>query len=329
METLVLKVDPRRPDRGSIILAAGIIRRGGLVAFPTETVYGLGADALNPDAVKRIFKAKGRPQDNPMIVHVASLKDAKKLTRRFPPTAERLCRRFWPGPLTLILPKAKHVPYETTAGLSTVAIRMPDHPVALALLKESKTPIAAPSANTSGRPSPTSAEHVIADLDGRIDAVLDGGKSRIGVESTVLDLTSKTPTILRPGGVTAEELRRILGKVKVYEKKKGDKRPRSPGMKYRHYAPKAKVILVEGDAKKAKEAIARLALRYRSRGEKVAILKTKERTNAETAAGLYRRLREYDRQKADIIIAEATGEAGLGAAVMNRLRKAATKTVKA
>jgi len=317
MKTIAYKPNPK-----TILEAARIIRGGGLVAFPTETVYGLGANALDPEAVERIFKAKGRPQDNPIIVHIARVEDARKLVLYFPPVAKRLADRFWPGPLTMILPKSKKVPYETTAGLDTVALRMPAHPVALALLKAAKVPVAAPSANVSGRPSPTTAAHVVHDLSGRIDAILDGGPARIGVESTVLDLTSKTPTVLRPGGIGIEELRKVLGKVNIYHAGKSAKRPRAPGMKYRHYAPKAPIILVEGDAGKARLKVNELARRHKRQGKRVRILKT-------GAASLYQQLRRFDGEDADVIIAQARDEKGLGLAVMNRLRKAATKIVAA
>jgi L-threonylcarbamoyladenylate synthase len=328
MKTTILKINPRRINRGKIKQAAIIIQKGGLVAFPTETVYGLGADALNPKAVRKIYKAKGRPQDNPMIVHVASIDQAKNLTKRFPPKAELLAKRYWPGPLTIILPKADKVPVEVTSGLDTVAIRMPSHSIALDLIKEAKTPIAAPSANRSGRPSPTSTEHVKTDLDGRIDMIIEGGNAKIGVESTVLDLTGKTPTILRPGKVTIEQLRKTLGNVKVYEPKKKEKSPRSPGMKYRHYAPKAPLILIEGAKKEVTAKAKQLAQEYRNKGKNVRILHTSTKTHAQSAADLYKHLRQCDKEGINIIIAEATDEKNLGHALMNRLRKAATKTIK-
>ncbi|MDC8437743.1 MAG: threonylcarbamoyl-AMP synthase, partial [Candidatus Nitrosotenuis sp.] len=229
--------------------AASIIRRGNLVAFPTETVYGLGADALNAKAVKKIFVAKGRPADNPLIVHVSDKESVNDLARDIPQLAEKLISRFWPGPLTIVLKKSKMVPKVTTGGLDTVAIRMPKNKIAQALIREAGTPIAAPSANFFGRPSPTLAKHVLDDLDGRISAIIDGGRTRIGIESTVIDLTRKTPMLLRPGGVTLEELHSAIGRVDVHPILKGKKSElvhRSPGMKYKHYSPDAHVILIEG-----------------------------------------------------------------------------------
>ncbi|MFH0861758.1 MAG: L-threonylcarbamoyladenylate synthase [Candidatus Altiarchaeota archaeon] len=327
MKTRFIRVDSKNPDKAKISQAANILTSAGLVAFPTETVYGLGADALNSKAVRKIYKAKGRPRDNPMIVHVASVKDAKRLVKRFPLKAIRLTKKFWPGPLTIILPKDGSVPKETTAGLNTVALRMPDHPVALALLREANVPIAAPSANSSGKPSPTTAAHVKNDLDGQIDAIIDGGPSRIGVESTVIDMSTKTPTILRPGAVTVEQIRRILKDVRVHQPSKNEKKPRSPGMKYRHYAPKARLILVVGEEKDVAAKAMELAAGYTAKGKKARIIGAKGKTQARTAAQLYGLMRKYDKERADIIIAEATTEKGLGLAVMNRLRKAATKTV--
>jgi L-threonylcarbamoyladenylate synthase len=342
METKVYRVNSKRPAPKAITESSNIIRLGGLVAFPTETVYGLGADALNPKAVRGIYKAKGRPQDNPMIVHVATIKDAKKLAKVFPPKARLLCDRFWPGPLTIILPKAKNVPRETTAGLDTVAIRMPAHRVALELIRKSKTPIAAPSANSSGKPSPTNASHVKADLMGKIHAILDAGPTRIGVESTVIDLTTKTPTILRPGGITIEQLRKVMPDVVTHQPAKEEKRPRSPGMKYRHYAPKAKVILVEGPKEGMRKRMKEKVRHYVSAGMRVGVISTERReywrpaiaklagkTSGEYANRLFRLMRELDQEGVDVIIAEGAEEREIGRALMNRLRKAATKTIKA
>jgi L-threonylcarbamoyladenylate synthase len=327
METQVHRVDPKKPDRDIISFCAKILRDGGLVAFPTETVYGLGANALDRSAVEGIFKAKGRPQDNPIIVHVASIDAAKGLTSRFPPTAKKMCRIFWPGPLTLILPKAKLVPSVTTGGLDTIAIRMPSHSVALALIREAGVPVAAPSANASGRPSPTEAKHVIHDLCGRIDAIIDAGKSRIGVESTVLDLTSETPTVLRPGGITIEDLRGVMGKVDLYESASSDSKPRCPGMKYRHYAPKAPIILIEGPKKLVRTKIRTLVREYQSCGKRTGVVFIDGKSHTEAAATLYGRFRKFDLEGTDVIIAEACGEDGLGMAIMNRLRKAASKRI--
>ena len=251
-KTLLLKVDPENPDPAKIQTAAEIIQKGGLVAFPTETVYGLGADALNPNAVLALFEAKKRPLDNPPIIHIANISEVYKLAKQVPPKAELLMKEFWPGPLTLIFKHSNIVPEVTVAGLDTVAIRMPKHKVALALIKQSNRPIAAPSANLAGKPSPTTAQHVFEDLNGRIDAILDSGPTNIGVESTVVDLSVDPPMVLRPGGTPFEALKKVLGDVKLHpfvqaEQELPLEKIRSPGMKHKHYAPKAEVILVEGN----------------------------------------------------------------------------------
>ncbi len=343
-KTIVLKVNCENPESAKISLAAAIIRKGGLVAFPTETVYGLGADALNPDAVRKIYTAKKRPLDNPIIVHVANENDIYKLAEETPECAEALTDRFWPGPLTLVLKASSMVPRVTTGGLDTIAIRMPKHRVALALIEASGTPIAAPSANLAGRPSPTVAEHVIEDLYGRIDIILDAGPTNIGVESTVLDLTCDPPRILRPGGVTYEELRSVLGEVTVHPAAAARseihiKHARSPGMKHKHYAPRAELIVVEGEFDAVVKKIGELAERHIREGRKVGILATEEslskyeagtvkllgsrRDLTSVARNLFRLLREFDEEKVDIIIAEGVPEEGLGLAIMNRLRRAA------
>jgi L-threonylcarbamoyladenylate synthase len=342
-QTVVLKVDSQQPDIENVRVAADIIRKGGLVAFPTETVYGLGADALNQKAVLALFKAKKRPMDNPPIVHVENVDDVYRLAEQVPPKADRLMRKFWPGPLTLIFKRSKIVPDVTVAGLDTIAVRMPQHAVALLLIKESKRPIAAPSANLAGKPSPTSAEHVFDDLNGRIDAILDGGPTRIGVESTVLDLSGDPPLILRPGGTPLEALRRVLGDVKLHpfvvaEKELSIEKTRSPGMKHKHYAPNAQVIVVEGGISEVITKVKELAESYRLKGVKVGVLATDEtlaayradvvkslgsRFNlAVVAQNLFRLLRELDAEGVDVIIAEGVPTEGLGLAVMNRLRKA-------
>ena len=242
MKTLLL-------NKNEIDIAADIIKNGGIVAMPTETVYGLAADALNGEAVAKIFKAKGRPMDNPLIVHISDIKQIDMLVSEFPDKAKKLAEKFWPGPLTIVLPKSDIIPDEVSAGLSTVAIRFPSHPVAHELIAKS-SPIAAPSANLSGSPSPTTVRHVLADMDGRIDAIVDGGDCEVGVESTVITLAEDVPTLLRPGGVTLEQLRAEIGEVKVHPAVlkslgKGMKAS-SPGMKYKHYSPKAEVILLRG-----------------------------------------------------------------------------------
>lgn len=337
-----IKVDPFHPDPELIQAAGDILAQGGLVAFPTETVYGLGANALDGRAVMRIFEAKGRPSDNPMIVHVANIDQVKDLVESLPAPAQVLMQAFWPGPLTLVLPAGRLVPPEVTAGLPSVAIRMPGHAVALALIRAAGAPLAAPSANLSGRPSPTTANHVIQDLDGRIDLVLDGGPAGVGVESTVLDLTGQVPVILRPGGVTLEALRGILGDVMVDPAVLNNlpaARPRSPGMKYTHYAPRAPLLLVEGAPQAVAAKIREIAAQYRFRGKQVGILTytdsedyaglgqvvlAGQRDKPETvAAGLYAALRRFNDMKVDFILAEGLPENGVGLAVMNRLRRAA------
>lgn len=343
-KTIILKVDPENPEPEKIKLAASIIRGGGLVAFPTETVYGLGADALNPDAVREIYVAKMRPMDNPIIVHVASREEVYKLAVDIPKSFEKLVEAFWPGPLTLVLKASEVVPRVTTGGLDTIAIRMPRHKVALALIREAGRPIAAPSANLAGRPSPTLAEHVIQDLYGRIDAILDAGPTNIGVESTVLDLTCNPPQILRPGGVTYEDLRAVLGEVRIHpaaiaRSEIHVEQARSPGMKYRHYAPKAQMIVVEGELSRVIIKVRELAEHYLRAGKKIGILATDESLKeynlgvvksmgsrkdlSSVAKNLFRLLREFDEEGVDLIIAEGFPQEDLGLAIMNRLRKAA------
>jgi L-threonylcarbamoyladenylate synthase len=342
-KTVLLTVDSKQPDIDKIRWAADIIRRGGLVAFPTETVYGLGADALNPKAILALFKAKKRPLDNPPIVHIGKMEDVYGLAEKVSFKAGELMREFWPGPLTLVFKRSMNVPEVTVAGLDTVAVRMPLHPVALSLIRESRCPIAAPSANLAGKPSPISAEHVFDDLNGRIDAILDGGATNIGVESTVLDVSVDPPLILRPGGTSVEALRRVLGDVKLHpfviaEKVLSLKKARSPGMKHRHYAPRAHVIVVEGAIPGVQAKVKELVKLYGRKGLKVGVMATDEtlaaykadvlrslgsRFNlAVVAQNLFRLMRELDAEDVDIIIAEGVPTEGLGLAVMNRLRKA-------
>jgi L-threonylcarbamoyladenylate synthase len=342
-ETLMLKVDPEEPDKTKIQTAAKIIRKGGLVAFPTETVYGLGADALNPAAVLALFEAKKRPLDNPPIVHVADPKEVYRLVEEVPPKAKVLMDKFWPGPLTLIFKRSSIVPLVTVASLETVAIRMPKHKVALELIRQSSCPIAAPSANLAGKPSPTTAQHVYVDLNGRINAILDGGPTNIGVESTVIDLSVDPPMLLRPGGTTFETLKNVLNDMKLHafvhaEEELSLPEFRSPGMKHKHYAPKAEVILVEGNLPAVIAKVKEIAESYRLKDKKVGILATDEtqafykayavkslgsRFNLATIAqNLFRLLREIDAENVDVIITEGVSSEGLGLAVMNRLRKA-------
>ena len=325
--------------------AGRVIRRGGLVAFPTETVYGLGANGLDGDAVSKIFEAKGRPQDNPLILHVAKKSDVKSLWRHVPDDAKRLMDAFWPGPLTLIFVKSEIVPEEVTAGLDTVAVRMPEHKTALALIRAAGVPIAAPSANLSGKPSPTTAEHVMADMDGRIDVILDGGPCSVGVESTVLTLVGK-PRILRPGGITKEMLEQIIGEVEVDPSvlrplREGEVAA-SPGMKHRHYAPDAEVVVAVGSERRVASIICREYEIAEAMGKRCIILGTEQtRTcyhgmkcdiigNRELpqtlCAELFSALRRYS-GKVDMIFAEGIPEKDQGLAYMNRLLRASGFTV--
>jgi len=341
MKTLILKINPKKPSIARIKKAARFIRNGELVVFPTETVYGLGADALNRNAVKKIFEAKGRPQDNPIIVHIYSVRQLHKLAKKIPKSAMLLSKKFWPGPLTMILPKRNVVPDEVTAGLKTVAIRMPSHRIARLLCKYAGVPIAAPSANISGRPSATCAAHAIRDFKEKVACIIDGGSTNIGVESTVVDLTSKRPTILRPGGITAEQIKEILPKIKVHAVARAKKMvtvARSPGTKYRHYAPEAKLILVEGKKEMAIKEAVRTARGYLKKGKKTALLllgsdkkvKTKGlkiiwlRKKEDIARNLFAALRMLDSIGVEVIVANAIDERGLGLAIMNRLRKASS-----
>ena len=343
MKTLLLKVNSEKPDLTKIQSAAEIIQKGGLVAFPTETVYGVGADALNPVAVLALFAAKKRPLDNPPIVHVADPEEVYRLVEEVPAKAQILMEKFWPGPLTLIFKRSSLVPKVTVAGLETVAIRMPKHKVALELIKLSRCPIAAPSANLAGKPSPTTAQHVYEDLNGRIDAIIDGGATNIGVESTVVDLSVDPPMLLRPGGTPFEALKNVLCDMKLHvfveaEQELTLQDIRSPGMKHKHYAPKAEVILIEGNVPGVIAKVKELSESFKHKGQKVGILATDEtqtaykadvikslgsRSNlASVAQNLFRLLREVDAENVDVIIAEGVSSDGLGLAVMNRLRKA-------
>jgi L-threonylcarbamoyladenylate synthase len=342
-QTQLLKVQPQNPDPKTIQIAAQIIKRGGLVAFPTETVYGLGADALNANAVLALFAAKKRPLDNPPIFHVASPLEVPRLVQKMPQTAEVLMKQFWPGPLTLVFRHSSIVPDVSVAGLDTVAIRMPKHPVALALIRHSRCPIAAPSANLAGKPSPTTAQHVFEDLNGRVDAIIDGGATDIGVESTVVDVTVDPPLLLRPGGTTFEALKQVVGNVQLHsfvqaEKELPLEKIRSPGMKHKHYAPKAQVLLIEGSVAAVMCKIQEIADSYRQQGKRVGVLATDEtlagyradvvrslgsRLNLSSIAqNLFRLLREMDAEGVDVILTESVPSEGLGLAVMNRLRKA-------
>lgn len=345
MTTEVFSLDENNIDSDIIDKAAKVIRSNGTVVFPTETVYGLGANALSGEAVKAIFAAKGRPSDNPLIAHISNMNMLLYLIGSpLSEGARKVIERFWPGPLTLIFKKSGKVPFEVTAGLDTVAIRMPDNKIALELISRSELPIAAPSANISGKPSPTTAEHVVDDMAGKVDMILCGSDCRIGLESTILDLTGEKPVILRPGGVTLEELESILGPVLVNRGSVGGKEvPKAPGMKYTHYAPDADMIIVKGELDNIKRKIQELVGESAGRGLKVGVLASEEtkdyyrncvvlslgsRTNADIiASNVFKRLREFDKLGVDIIFAEAFSEKNVGMAVMNRMKKAAGSNI--
>ena len=342
METKIRKIDKNKIDENIIEEAAEILRDGGLVAFPTETVYGLGADALQEEAARKTYAAKGRPSDNPLIVHIADYEDLRKIAVNIPAETDMLASHFWPGPLTMIFEKSPAVPYGTTGGLDTVAVRMPVDPVAAALIRAAGGFVSAPSANTSGRPSPTTAEHVAEDLSGRIEMILDGGPVDIGLESTILDMTVSPPMILRPGAITAEMFEEVIGPVDVDQtllSADSVQAPKAPGMKYRHYAPKAKMFIVEGDLREEILAIRQLSYAAHRKGQEVGIIATAEtlpfynhgivksvgsRENEKTIAkGLYGVLREFDEENIDTIYSESFAAQGIGKAIMNRLEKAA------
>jgi len=337
IKTEYMKLDGGPDDKARLARAGELIRSGKLVAFPTETVYGLGANAFDTEAVERIFTAKGRPQDNPLIVHIANLAMMNTLSSDVPEAAILLARRFWPGPLTIVLPKSAVIPSAVTAGLETVGLRLPSHPAAVALIKAAGVPIAAPSANRSGRPSPTTAAHVLSDMDGRIEAVLDGGSCSVGLESTVVSLCGKKPRLLRPGGVTLESLQIALGEVEVDRALKmlipDDEKVSAPGMKYRHYAPSAPLTVVAGEPSRTAEYIQSLSapdigvLCF----EEYAPLFTegivrsvgRSDDSAEQARRIFDALRQFDLHPVRHIYAQAPSEKGIGLAVANRLNKAA------
>lgn len=342
METKIIKIDKNQINEEVIKEAGALLREGKLVAFPTETVYGLGADALQEEAAKRTYEAKGRPSDNPLIVHIADYDDLKKIAINIPPETDMLAAHFWPGPLTMIFQKSDIVPYGTTGGLDTVAVRMPVDPIAQALIREAGGFVSAPSANTSGRPSPTTAQHVEEDLNGKIDMILDGGTVDIGLESTILDMTVSPPMILRPGAITEEMFEKVIGPVNVDQtllSENSTQAPKAPGMKYRHYAPKAKLMIVEGDLREEILAIRQLAYAADRKGHPVGIIATSEtlpfynhgivknigtRENEKSIArNLYGVLREFDEENVDTIYSESFAVQGMGTAIMNRLEKAA------
>ncbi|MCC6043319.1 MAG: threonylcarbamoyl-AMP synthase [Desulfurococcaceae archaeon] len=350
--TIILKTDPNNPDPLVLDEAAKILRNGGIVAFPTETVYGLGGVVYNEDAVKKIFWAKKRPIDNPLIVHVSSLSMLEEVAVNIPEKAYLLIERFWPGPLTLILPRNPKVPRIVTSGLDIVAVRMPAHPVALELIKKTESPIAAPSANLAGRPSPTSAEHVIRDLYGRVDAIIDAGETIYGVESTIINILTRPPTLLRPGAFAIEDLERVLGEkiyIPSFARGLGEaEHAIAPGMKYLHYSPEASIILVEPASQNIEsivEKIKTLASSYLEKGVRVCVVASTEtiekytslkipilnigsRSNMfEVARNLFKTLRKLDDLGCIVAIIEGFEDKGLGLAVMNRLRKASREII--
>ena len=342
MNTKIYKIQDTANDVTLLEEAGAIIREGGLVAFPTETVYGLGGDAMNPSASAKIYAAKGRPSDNPLIVHIWDFSQLEEIASELPPEAKKLSDAFWPGPLTMIVPKNDKIPYETTGGLDTVAVRMPSHPIAKEFIRLSGRMIAAPSANTSGRPSPTKAEHVAHDLDGKIDAIIDGGSVDIGLESTIVDLSEGIPTILRPGYITKAMLEEVVGEVRIdpgilSENEKV--RPKAPGMRYKHYAPKGDLTIINGQQDAVVAYINAATEEALAAGKRVGIVATEEtrafynrgevltigsRDDEDSIAhNLYGILRNFDELGVEVIYSESFSTPRIGQAIMNRLFKAA------
>lgn len=332
--TEILKINREKPEPDKIKFAAEIIKKGGLVAFPTETVYGLGADALNPEAVRKVFVAKGRPSDNPLIVHIADIKDINNFAKRVPKTAAMLMQKYWPGPLTIVLYKKKKIPDIITAERDAIAMRMPDNKIALALIRASGKPLVAPSANLSGRPSPTRPKDVIADMMGRVDLIIDGGQTEIGIESTVIDMTSSPPQILRPGMITIEEIESIIGKV-IVSTTYSAVSPKSPGLKYRHYAPQAEMIIVEGHIKDVRIKIKEIIEKAVKDNKKVGVITFKKNTKYEgcivrfagsepniAARRLFSIIRDLD-GRVDLIISESFSGGASAMAISDRLKRAA------
>ena len=343
IDTIILKTDCKNINMEIVKKAANILQKGGLVAFPTETVYGLGGNGFDIKACKKIYEAKGRPSDNPLILHISSINDLDRIIAYKPKDAEKIMSAFWPGPITLIFPKSSSVPKEITGGFDTVAVRFPSNKLARKIIEYANIPIAAPSANSSGKPSPTRASHVEFDLKGKIDMIVDGGACEVGLESTILDLTQSPPMILRPGAITKEMLEEVIGKVdidpSILKSPTDNFSPKAPGMKYKHYSPKAKVILVRGEIEKVISKINELSKKDIKNGFKVGVMATTQTENKyicdtvlcvgdrekiETVAiNLFKTLRKFDFMNVDIVYAEVFDEIGEGAAIMNRLNKAA------
>lgn len=344
MNTKIEILNANNLDKKVLSDVGDTIRKGGLAAFPTETVYGLGANALDSNAVKKIFTAKGRPQDNPLIVHISDFDQIDGLVSEVPEIAKKLMEKFWPGPMTLIMKKKPIIPDTTSAGLDSIGIRMPSDIIAREIIKAAKTPIAAPSANISGRPSPTDVERCIEDMNGKIEYIIGGENCKIGVESTIIDCTVSPACVLRPGGITLEMLREIDDRIyidkAIMEKPKADFKPKAPGMKYRHYAPKAPVKIVSGDTKKTVAKINEMVQNYIGEGKKVGIMATDETADKynkkamimslgsrkdmmSISKNLFETLRSFDDKEVDVILSEAFEKKGLGVAIMNRLNKSA------
>lgn len=343
MRTVVKTTDSENIDQKVIDEAAAILKKGGLVAFPTETVYGLGANGLDSNACRKIYEAKGRPSDNPLILHIGEIEQLEEIADDIPDCAEQLMDAFWPGPITIIFKKKSIVPDSVTGNFGTVAVRFPSNKIARSLINAAGVPIAAPSANTSGKPSPTRASHVLFDMDGKIDMIIDGGPTRFGLESTIIDVSTDVPTILRPGAITSEMIETVIGYVEIDPAVRGGAvktAPRAPGMKYTHYSPNARVILVKGEDEKVVEEINRLVEEQKSLGLKAGVMTTDEnkdkynnadavlslgsRTDDEQiGANLFKMLRKFDFLGIDVVYSEVFDESGEGSAIMNRLRKAA------
>lgn len=339
MKTKIFKMNPDKPDITELKICADIIKNGGTVAFPTETVYGLGANALDVDAVKKIFAAKGRPGDNPLILHISKPEDIEKYATIFTDEAKNLAKVFWPGPISLILPRKETVPDAVTGGLNTVAFRIPSNKIARELIALSDLPIAAPSANLSGKPSPTEGSHVIDDLFGKVDAIIDAGKCKVGLESTVVDMVSSPAAVLRPGGIPFEQIRMLIPDLTNEYSVSENQAPRSPGMKYRHYSPNASMVIVKGPGNQTIDKINSLTAQNSKAGvlcsietmgkynshNKICIGSNKN--SEEIAANIFDSLRMFDKLDVDIIYSEYFGDGPMGDAIMNRLLKAASHEV--